>query len=234
MKELLGFIRINPPASQEEYSEFIVNTNDVYSLLRFLHRHDDPAELAEFRKHLQEEAHLSEEQIQDLLDGTLMWIAMDHPPEHMPYKTLDITRIMQKLINMGATANTILKGGTTLLMRTIKYPERLEMLLNLPEGKRPDLNRVNCDGDTALILAVYNNHHHSVLQLLQAGANPAIRNYFGKKASMYSTEFAMIDKLETIERGLALQNISARQNMNQDEFQRGFFQPAEKTRCSIM
>lgn len=128
-------------------------------------------------------------EVQDVLDAALLWLVMPHDPDEQSFlKPQQFNVTAQNLLELGANPSLFTKDGFTVLMMSCKHPEILEQLLRLTDYRKPDLDQTNQIGDTALILAVYNGHAYAERALIEAGANPLIRNNYNKKASMYAKD----------------------------------------------
>jgi len=218
MDQEISFVRTTPP----EPVEFTVSTKELYTLLRMVKDAESTNELTELKQEITTNDLFTRQQIQNLLDAALIWLAMPQSENEFSRKLRAEPVHTERLLKLGANPNTALGHGTTLLMLTLNDPLRLEMLLSLDEKIRPDLNRVDVNGDTALILAVYEKQHYAALMLLLAGANPGIRNKNGKKAIMYADEFSLTEKLEQAEMDWEQTDILREEKMHDTPFT--FFQ----------
>jgi ankyrin repeat protein len=97
----------------------------------------------------------------------------------------DHKEIVRMLIDAGANLN--MKGtGYAPLLRAVRdnRPEIVQMLLNAKPVDKFDLNVNDISGNTLLMIAVTNNNINTVTMLLDAGADPNIKNHLDSSPLM--------------------------------------------------
>lgn len=92
--------------------------------------------------------------------------------------TNESTRILNKLISMGADIDTVDNDGATPLMWA-SYHNVLSSLEILLDSKA-NLEYEDYSGNTALVYATKNNSLEAIDYLIEMGANTKVRNYEGK------------------------------------------------------
>ncbi|MBP2653567.1 MAG: ankyrin repeat and box protein [Firmicutes bacterium] len=85
--------------------------------------------------------------------------------------------MVELLINAGADPNLAMKDGQTVLFWTVKYntPNNIKLTKYLIK-KGANINKIDNEGDTPLIVACKNGNFEIAQTLLDHGANPNISN----------------------------------------------------------
>lgn len=111
----------------------------------------------------------------------LLWMQWGHPPSYSK-------ECLKLLLDKGADTNIIDNDGTTLLMLTIQDSDYLRILLSKPE-LREQVNRINNEGKSALVIATSERLYQSAYELVKAGAdvNTIVEN--GRSVFMMALTF---------------------------------------------